>query len=127
MGNNLHRCWSLSVSYGQGQTETVGSEATQTTYNIICYGIIHSSSFFNEYDLMRSNDEETTMESFLHIWRFICIIRIWDFETEGSTTDEEVEALTVSYTTGGMITAASIEASGVDHIAGASGDKEDGS
>ena len=40
-------------------------------------------------------------------------------------SEEEVEALTVSYTTGGMtVTAASIEASGVDHTAGVSGDKE---
>ena len=46
-------------------------------------------------------------------------------ETAGSTTDEEVEAITVSYTTGGMtITAAQIEAEGIDHSATTAGDAE---
>ena len=46
-------------------------------------------------------------------------------ETAGSTTDEEVDGFDISYTSGGMtITAASIEAEGIDHTAGASGEDE---
>ena len=119
----------LSVSYGQGQTETVGSEATQTTYKAsYAMGSFTVAASNNEYDLdAGTNDEETTSWKVSYTVTEDLSVSYGSetLETEGSTTDEEVEALTVSYTTGGMtVTAASIEASGVDHTAGVSGDKE---
>ena len=119
----------LSVSYGQGQTETVGSEATQTTYKAsYAMGSFTVAASNNEYDLdAGSNDEETSSWKVSYTVTEDLSVSYGSetLETEGSATDEEVEALTVSYTTGGMtVTAASVEASGVDHTAGVSGDKE---
>jgi len=119
----------LSVSYGQGQTETVGSEATQTTYKAsYAIGSFTIAASNNEYDLdAGTNDEETTSWNVSYTVSDDLSVSYGSetLETEGSTTDEEVEALTVSYTTGGMtVSAASVEASGVDHTAGVAGDKE---
>ena len=119
----------LSVSYGAGQTETVGSEATPTTYKAsYAMGSFTVAASNNEYDLdAGSNDEETSSWKVSYTVTEDLSVSYGSetLETEGSTTDEEVEALTVSYTTGGMtVTAASVEASGVDHTAGVSGDKE---
>ena len=45
--------------------------------------------------------------------------------TGGQTTDEEVEAISASFTSGGMtISAAAIEATGVDHSTGKAGEAE---
>jgi outer membrane protein OmpU len=45
-------------------------------------------------------------------------------ETDGSATDEEVEQLSASYTTGGMtISLSDTEASGIDHTAGSTGER----
>ena len=46
-------------------------------------------------------------------------------ETSGQTVDEEFDAISVSYTTGGMtITAANYEASGIANTTGAAGEAE---
>jgi len=118
----------LSVSYGAGQTETVGSEADATTVKgSYAYGSFTFGLSQTDYDVDSGNDDEVSS------WKVSYTVTddlsiTYGSETHatgGSTTDEEVEAISASFTSGGMtITAASIEASGVDHTAGVSGEAE---
>ena len=118
----------LSVSYGAGQTETVGSEADATTIKgSYAYGSFTFGLSQTDYDLDSGNDDE--VESFKISYTVSDDLSITygseTHSTGGSTTDEEVEAVSASFTSGGMtIAAAAIEATGVDHATGKSGEAE---
>ena len=118
----------LTVDYATGDSETVGSEADTTTmkasYAINSFTVAVSNT---EHDLSSGNDDEVTSYKVSYTVSDDLSISYGHetHETAGSTTDEEVEAITVSYTTGGMtLTAAQIEAEGVDHSATTTGDAE---
>ena len=118
----------LSVSYGAGQTETVGSEADATTMKgSYAYGSFTFGLSQTDYDRDSGNDDE--VQSWNVSYTVTDDLSVsYGSETHmtgGSTTDEEVDGFTASYTSGGMtLSAKAIEASGVDHTAGAAGEKE---
>ena len=118
----------LSVSYGFGEDATIGSEADVTTikgsYAMGSFTVALSQT---EYDSDAGNDDEVSSYKLSYTMTEDLSLSYGaeTHETEGSATDEEVSAITASYTTGGMtVSVASIEAEGVDHTAGVSGDKE---
>ena len=118
----------LSVDYATGESNTVGSEADTTTmkasYAINSFTVAVSNT---EHDLSSGNDDEVTSYKVSYTVSDDLSISYGHetHETAGSATDEEVEAITVSYTTGGMtLTAAQIEAEGVGHSATTTGDAE---
>ena len=108
----------LSVSYGTGETNTVGSEQDHDTlkasYAIGSFTVGLSKTESN-YDLASSIDE--TVNS----WQVAYTISddmsvtygVDTLETEAQTVDEEISGIGVSYTTGGVtLTANRFEASG---------------
>ena len=118
----------LSVSYGAGQTETVGSEADATTIKgSYAYGSFTFGLSQTDYDVDSGNDDEVSSYKISYTVTDDLSITYGSEShmTGGQTTDEEVEAISASFTSGGMtISAASIEASGVDHTAGVNGEAE---
>jgi outer membrane protein OmpU len=108
----------LSVSYGSGETNTVGTEQDHTTmkasYAIGSFTVGMSNTESN-YDNAASIDE--TVNS----WQVAYTISddmsvtygVDTIETEAQTVDEEISGLGVSYTTGGVtLTANRFEATG---------------
>jgi outer membrane protein OmpU len=118
----------LSVSYGTGESNTIGSEAdTSTLKGSYAIGSITVAASSTEHDLSSGNDDTVTSYKLAYTVSDDLSISYGSetHETEGSTTDEEVTAVTVSYTSGGMtISAASVEASGVGHVAGSTAEHE---
>ena len=97
----------LSVDYGVGQTETVGSEEEHTTMKAsYAYGSFTLAYSVNEnaYDLASSTDEEISS------WKVSYTVSddlsvsygTETIDTEGAAVDEEAESISVSYTTGGV-------------------------
>jgi len=120
----------LSASWGTGELSTVGSTGDATTmkasYAVGSFTAAVSNTEV-DYDASGNNDDEVTSWKVSYTVTDDLSISYGEetHETDGSSVDEEVEAITASYTTGGMtITAASIEATGVDHASGTSGEKE---
>ena len=123
----------LSVDYGTGETNTVGSEQDHTTMKA-SYAIgsftLGVSTTDSEYDLAASIDE--TVDS----WQVAYTISddmsvtygVDTIETEGSAVDEEISGLGISYTTGGVTIAANrFEATGQGNTnteAATTGDQE---
>jgi outer membrane protein OmpU len=108
----------LSVSYGSGETNTVGTEQDHTTmkasYAIGSFTVGMSNTESN-YDNAASIDE--TVNS----WQVAYTISddmsvtygVDTIETEAQTVDEEISGIGVSYTTGGVtLTANRFEATG---------------
>jgi outer membrane protein OmpU len=108
----------LSVSYGTGETNTVGTEQDHTTmkasYAISSFTVGASKTESN-YDLAASIDE--TVSS----WQVAYTISddmsvtygVDTIDTEAQTVDEEISGLGISYTTGGVTLSANrFEASG---------------
>ena len=108
----------LSVDLGVGDTETIGTTATQTvmkaSYAIGSFTVAASSNEY-DYSLATQNDEETTS------WQVAYTVSddlsvSYGSETRDTATktvDEEAEAIKVSYTTGGVtISAAQYEFTG---------------
>jgi outer membrane protein OmpU len=108
----------LSVDYGTGETNTIGTEQDHTTMKA-SYAIgsftVGLSTTDSEYDLASSIDE--TVDS----WQVAYTISddmsvtygVDTIETEAQAVDEEISGLGISYTTGGVtITANKFEASG---------------
>ena len=118
----------LSVSYGTGESNTKGSEADTTTIKgSYAIGSITVAASQTEHDLSSGNDDTVSSYNLAYTVSDDLSISYGTetHETAGSTTDEEVDAFTVSYTSGGMtISAASIEATGVDHTAGSTAEHE---
>ena len=111
----------LSVDLGVGDTETIGTTATQTVMKAsYALGSFTATVSSNEYDysLATQNDEETTS------WQIAYTVSddlsvSYGSETRDTATktvDEEAEAITVSYTTGGVtISASQYEFTGRNH------------
>ena len=118
----------LSVSYATGESNTKGSEADTTTLKgSYAIGSITVSASATEHDLSSGNDDEVDSYNIAYTVSDDLSISYGTetHSTAGSTTDEEVDAITVSYTSGGMtISAASVEATGVGHVAGSTAEHE---
>ena len=118
----------LSVDLAEGESNTKGSEAdTRTVKASYAVGSFTVAASNTEHNLKSGNDDEVDSWKLSYTVSDDLSVTYGQetHATDNSATDEEVEALSVSYTTGGMtISAATIEASGVDHTAGSSGDRE---
>ncbi len=118
----------LTVDYATGESNTVGSEADTTTMKVsYAMGSFTIALSNTEHDLSTGNDDE--VDSYKVSYTVSDDLSITygseTHQTATSTTDEEVESISVSYTSGGMtISAAQVEAEGVDHTAGTSGAHE---
>ena len=111
----------LTVDFGVGDTETIGTEAEQTVMKAsYAFGSFTLSASNNEYDysLSTQNDEETSS------WQIAYTVSddlsvSYGSETRDTATktvDEEAEAINVSYTTGGVtISATQYEFTGRNH------------
>ena len=108
----------LSVDFGVGDTETIGSEAEQTVMKgSYAFGSFTLSASNNEYDysLATQNDEETSSWQVAYTVSDDLSISYGSEtrDTATKTVDEEAEAINVSYTTGGVtISATQYEFSG---------------
>ena len=118
----------LSVSVGTGElsTTTANASGDATTMKASYAMGSFTAAFSNtEVDLdgTGADDEVTSFKLSYTVSDDLSISYGEEtHETSGQSIDEEVDSLSASYTTGGMtITAAQVNASGVDHAAG---DKE---
>jgi len=118
----------LSVSYGTGElsTKTANASGDATTMKASYAMGSFTAAISNtevDYDGTGNDDEVDSFKLSYTITDDLSITYGEEtHETSGSSIDEEVESISASYTTGGMtVTAAQIDASGVDHSAG---DKE---
>jgi len=120
----------LTVSYGAGEngSTTVATSADVTTMK----GSYALGSFTAAYSNTESDtgtggtDEEMTSFKLSYTVTDNLSISYGEdtHETSGETVDEEFEAISVSYTTGGMtISAAQYDASGLGNTAGATGER----
>ena len=120
----------LTVNYGYGETETVGSQQEHTTmkasYAISSFTLGYSNTE-SIYDNSASVDEEVSSWNVAYTVSDDLSVSYGTetIDTEGQTTDEEAEAISVTYTTGGVTLAATqYEFSGSGNDATAAGDKE---
>ena len=117
----------LSVSFGQGDSGAPGAVAESTT--------MKASYAFGPISVAASNtetDNKTTADREVDAYQVAYTISedlsvsygTETFDTSGSAVDEEVEAIGVSYTTGGVtLSATSYEAKGAGNSASAKTDK----
>ena len=112
----------LSVSYGSGENGTVGSEADLTTMKAsYAMGSFTAAYSNTENDTSAGTDEEMTSFKISYTVTDDLSVSYGEesHETSGESVDEEFEAISVSYTTGGMtLTAAQYDASGLANTAG---------
>ena len=108
----------LTLDYGVGQTDTIGSEEEQTVMKgSYAWGsfTVGASNTTNKYDAAASVDEEISSWEIAYTVSDDLSISYGTetIDTEGSSVDEEAEGINVSYTTGGVtISATSFEFSG---------------
>ena len=118
----------LTLTYATGEDKTIGSQADADSMKAsYAIGSVTLSASQTEYDSDTGNDDTVTSYNIAYTVSDDLSVGYGSetHETEGSSVDEEVTGVNVSYTSGGMtITAASIEAEGIDHTAGASGEDE---
>ena len=118
----------LTFTYATGEDKTIGSQADADSMKAsYAIGSVTLSASQTEYDSDTGNDDTVTSYNIAYTVSDDLSVGYGSetHETEGSSVDEEVSGVNVSYTSGGMtITAASIEAEGIDHTAGASGEDE---
>ena len=97
----------LTVDYGTGQVETIGSEADVTTIKASYAYSSFTLSYSNteaEHDATSNTDEEISSWNIAYTVSDDLSIAYGTevIETEGSSPDEEAEKMNVSYTTGGV-------------------------
>ena len=120
----------LSVSYGSGEngSTTVATSADVTTMK----GSYALGSFTAAFSNTESDtgtggtDEEMTSFKLSYTVSDNLSVSYGEdtHETSGETVDEEFEAISVSYTTGGMtLTAAQYDASGLGNVSGVKGER----
>jgi len=124
----------LTLDYAVGETETIGSEQSHTTYKASYAYSSFTLSYSNTesaYDTdSDGTDEEVTSWNLAYTVSDDLSIAYGEetFQDEDASVDEEVSKINVSYTTGGVtISASQFEASGVGNTtteAAATGDKE---
>jgi len=121
----------LSVDYGVGDTETVGSQAetstTKVSYAMEQFPLTVSASQ-TKHDAVAANSDED-VESWNIAYTISDDLSVAYgqevHDTEGSNVDEEAEKINVSYTTGGMtLSATQFNFEGSGNTAGAAGEKE---
>ena len=117
----------LTLKFGQGDSGDSGAETSSTT--------MFASYAIGSFTLGVSNteaDNEAAVNREVDAYQIAYTVTEdmsvtygnETFETEGAATDEEVSALGVSYTTGGMtITANTYESKGVGNVAGTKTDR----
>ena len=111
----------LSVDLGVGDTETIGTTATQTVMKAsYAIGSFTVSASSNEYDYSLATQNDETTESWKVAYTVSDDLSVsYGSETRDTATktvDEEAEAITVSYTTGGVtISASQYEFTGRNH------------
>jgi outer membrane protein OmpU len=109
----------LTVDFGVGDSGVRGSEVESTTYK----GTYAIGSFTLGYS---NTDNDKTGASNREVTSYGVSYTVSDnlsvsygqetFDTTGASVDEEVESISVSYTTGGMtLTASSLEATGINN------------
>jgi len=119
----------LSVSYGVGENgSTVATTSGDVTTMKASYAI---GSFTAAVSNTESDKDSTGIDEEMDSWKLSYTISDdlsisygeETHETSAQTVDEEFEAISVSYTTGGMtLTAANYEASGIANTAGEAGE-----
>ena len=109
----------LTVDFGVGDSGARGSEIESTTYK----GTYAIGSFTLGYS---NTDNDKTGAANREITSYAVSYTVSDdlsvsygqetFDTTGQSVDEEIESISVSYTTGGMtLTASSLEATGINN------------
>jgi len=119
----------LSVSYGVGENgSTVATTSGDVTTMKASYAI---GSFTAAVSNTESDKDSTGIDEEMDSWNLSYTVSEnlsisygeETHETSGQTVDEEFDAISVSYTTGGMtITAANYEASGIANTTGEAGE-----
>jgi len=119
----------LSVSYGVGENgSTVATTSGDVTTMKASYAI---GSFTAAVSNTESDKDSTGIDEEMDSWQLSYTVSDnlsisygeETHETSGQTVDEEFDAISVSYTTGGMtITAANYEASGIANTTGEAGE-----
>jgi len=119
----------LSVSYGVGENgSTTATTSGDVTTMKASYAI---GSFTAAVSNTESDKDSTGIDEEMDSWQLSYTVSDnlsisygeETHETSGQTVDEEFDAISVSYTTGGMtITAANYEASGIANVTGEAGE-----
>jgi outer membrane protein OmpU len=119
----------LSVSYGVGENgSTVATTSGDVTTMKASYAI---GSFTAAVSNTESDKDSTGIDEEMDSWQLSYTVSDnlsisygeETHETSGQTVDEEFDAISVSYTTGGMtLTAANYEASGIANTTGEAGE-----
>ena len=119
----------LSVSYGVGEN---GSTTTTTSGDVTTMKASYAiGSFTAAVSNTESDKDSTGTDEEMDSWKLSYTVSDnlsisygeETHETSGQTVDEEFDAISVSYTTGGMtITAANYEASGIANTTGEAGE-----
>ena len=97
----------LSLDYAEGETNTIGSEATATTmkasYAYSSFTLSYSNTDY-VHDLSSATDEEVSSWNLAYTVSDDLSIAYGEetIDTEGSSVDEENSKINVSYTTGGV-------------------------
>ena len=119
----------LSATYASGELATLGTTGDAVTmkasYAIGAFTAAASQTEV-DYDAAANKDQEITSFKVSYTVTEDLSISYGEetFETDGSATDEEVEQLSASYTTGGMtVSLSETEANGIDHSAGSTGER----
>ena len=119
----------LSATYAAGELATLGTTGDATTikasYAVGSFTVAASNTEV-DYDASGNNDQEISSFKVSYTVNKDISISYGEetFETDGSATDEEVEQISASYTTGGMtVSLSETEANGIDHTAGSTGER----
>ncbi len=118
----------LSLTYAQGESGAPLAEVDHTSMKV-SYAIGSFTAGYSKNDEDKtgaSNDEVTSYKLSYTVSDDLSVTYGHeDHETVGDSVDEEVDQISVSYTSGGVtLTAAQTNAQGVGHSAGITGDKE---
>ena len=119
----------LSASWGTGELGTVGTSGDATTVKAsYAVGSFTAAISNTEIDFDATANKDQEVSSFKVSYTVTDDLSISygeeTLETDGSATDEEVEQISASYTTGGMtVSLSETEATGIDHSAGSTGER----
>ena len=117
----------LTLKYGNGDSGTPSAEIESTTM-MASYAIGSLTVGVSQTEADKTGAANRTVDSFQIAYTVTDDISVTygneTFDLTGNATDEEVEAIGVSYTSGGMtISANQYEAKGAANVAGAKSDK----
>ena len=119
----------LSATYASGELATLGTTGDAVTMKAsYAIGAFTAAASQTEVDYDASGNADQEVSSFKVSYTVTEDLSISygeeTLETDGSATDEEVEQISASYTTGGMtVSLSETEANGIDHTAGSTGER----